>query len=77
MFRNERERRRTLAKLEEGRSGLEKEPVQRKSGETAPAEREQLLQSVFNNSPVALIVTRLADSRVVDVNESFVESSGF
>jgi PAS domain S-box-containing protein len=77
IFRYERERSLALEKLQEGRNELEKELVQRKSGEIALSESEQLLRAVFNSSPVAIVVTRLADSRVVDVNESFVEFSGY
>ena len=77
IFRYERERSLAYEKLQEGRDELEKELGQRKKGEIALAEHEQLLQTVFNGSPVALVVTRMADSRVVDVNESFVESSGY
>jgi PAS domain S-box-containing protein len=77
IFRYERERSIAFEKLEEGRKDLEKELVQRKEGEIALAEREQLLRTVFDNSPVALVVTRLSDSRVVDVNESFLASSGY
>jgi len=77
IFRYERERSFAYEKLQEGRDELEKELGQRKKSEIALAEREQLFRAVFNRSPVALVVTRLADSQVVDVNESFVEFSGF
>ena len=73
----EHERSLALEQLEEGRKELEKELVQRKEGQIALAEREQLLRTVFDSSPIALVVTRLADSRVVDVNESFVATSGY
>ena len=77
IFRYERERSIAFEQLEKGRKELAKELLQRKEGEIALAEREQLLRTVFDNSPVALVVTRLADSRVVDVNESFVATSGY
>ena len=77
IFRYERERSLAFEKLQEGRDELEKELGQRKKSEMALAEREQLFRAVFNSSPVALVITRLADSRVVDVNESFVALSGY
>jgi PAS domain S-box-containing protein len=66
-----------LVKLEKGRKTPAEGIIQRQKVELSLAEREQLLQTVFNNSPVALVVTRLADSQIVDVNEAFVETSGF
>ena len=77
IFRYERERSIALEQLEKGRNELEKELVQRKEGEIALAKSEQLFRTVFDSSPVPLVVTRLADSRVIDVNESFVASSGY
>lgn len=73
----DRERGLALKQLEEGRQQLEQELVQRKEGQVALAEREQLLRTLFDSSPVALVLTRMADSRVVDVNEIFVAISGY
>jgi PAS domain S-box-containing protein len=77
IFRYERERSLALEQLNKGRKDLEQELAQRREAQVALAEREQLLRTVFNSSPVALVVTRLADSRVVDVNDSFVATSGY
>ena len=51
--------------------------MERKAAEKTLADHEQLLRTVFDNSPVAIVVTRLADSRIVDVNDVFVASSGY
>jgi PAS domain S-box-containing protein len=63
--------------MEKGRKAPAEGIIQRKNGELSLAEHEQLLQTVFNKCPVALVVARLADSQVVDVNEAFVATSGF
>ncbi len=73
----DRERGRALKELETGRQELERELAQRTEAQTALAEREQLLRTVFDSSPVALVLTRLADNRIADVNETFVATSGY
>jgi PAS domain S-box-containing protein len=77
ILRYERERLRQVEQLEKGRRELLSELVERQAAEKTLADNEQLLQTVFDYSPVAIIVTRLADSRIVDVNDVFVASSGY
>jgi PAS domain S-box-containing protein len=77
ILRYERERLRQVEQLDKGRRELLSELVERQAAEKTLADNEQLLRTVFDYSPVAIIVTRLADSRIVDVNDVFVASSGY
>lgn len=74
---HDREKSLALKQLEQGRQELQQELAQRTKAQVALAEREQLLRTVFDSSPVALVLTRLADSCIVDVNETFVAISGY
>ncbi len=72
-----RQRSRYFKQLERTRIELQKELLQRRQAEEALAASEQLIRTIFDNSPVAVVVTRLADNQIVDVNEAFVEVTGY
>ncbi len=72
-----RQRVRDFENLERARQDLQKELAGRREAESALAKRMQLIRAVFDNSPVPIIVTRLADNRVIDLNESFLAASGY
>jgi PAS domain S-box-containing protein len=76
-LRHDSEKLRHVEQLESGRRELQNELAVRKAAEKTLADNEQLLRTVFDYSPVAIVVTRLADSRIVDVNNVFVASSGY
>jgi PAS domain S-box-containing protein len=73
----ERRRVNDFALVKQTQAELENELARRKEAEAALKRRELLIRTVFENSPVALVVTRLSDHRVIDVNEAFVASSGY
>jgi len=77
ILRYERERLEHVEQLEKGRRELLSELVERQAAEKTLADNEQLLRTVFDYSPVAIVVTRLADSQIVDVNDVFVASFGY
>jgi PAS domain S-box-containing protein len=72
-----RQKSRDFEQLEQTRKELEKELVHRREAETALASSEQLIRTIFDNSPVAIVVTRLPDSRIVNVNDYFEAVTGY
>lgn len=76
-IRYRRQRRRGFEQLERTRSELQNELSHRRKAERSLAASEQLIRIIFENSPVAVVVTRLTDSRIVNVNEAFVEATGY
>ncbi len=55
----------------------EKEATERKVAERALRESEARLSTIFHHSPVGIVITRLADGTVVDVNEAFANLHGY
>ena len=51
--------------------------TRRKEAETALRNSEQRLSTVFHLSPTPIAIVRLADSRLVDVNEAFALGCGY
>ena len=72
-----RERKRDFAQLERARNELQTELEHRHKAEAALTASEQLSRTVFDNSPVAIAVTRMADNRVIEVNAAFQAASGY
>ena len=55
----------------------EEEVTTRRRAEEALRESELRFSRVFQTSPVAISIVRLADSKFIDVNDAFLELSGF
>lgn len=51
--------------------------TKRKRAEEAQRESERRFSALFEASPVSIAVTRLRDSRIVDVNPAWLEATGF
>lgn len=51
--------------------------IQRKRAEAALRASEEKFAKVFHAGPLVLTITRLADGRFVDVNETFVQMTGY
>jgi PAS domain S-box-containing protein len=51
--------------------------IQRKQAEAALRASEEKFAKVFRAGPLILTITRLADGRFVDVNETFVQMTGY
>ncbi len=67
--------------VEEGRPkeliGVMTNVTERKHAEMALRESEERFSKVFHASPIAIAVTRLADGRILEVNESFEHIFGY
>jgi PAS domain S-box-containing protein len=74
---NARERSGSIARLTAMNRQLQEEISRREIVEGALAERSRLFGKVFNESPVSILIARLADMRIVDVNEWFLTATGF
>jgi PAS domain S-box-containing protein len=68
--RYERDRSGNISRLIEANRLLAKEVAQRQTA-------ERLFRTVFNGSPVSIVIARLEDMRVVDVNDWFLSVTGF
>lgn len=51
--------------------------TERKQAEEALRESEEKFSKAFRSSPAAMTLTRLEDSRIIDVNNSFLRATGF
>jgi PAS domain S-box-containing protein len=51
--------------------------IQRKQAEAALRASEEKFAKVFQAGPLALTITRLADGRLIDVNKTFVQMTGY
>ena len=73
------ERRRTeyFLTLKDTNVKLEKEIREREQVERALNESENLFRTIFETSPDAIIVSCLRDNRIIDVNNGFLELTGF
>jgi PAS domain S-box-containing protein len=72
-----RQRNRDFQQLVHTGNELQNELAHRRQAESALAASEQLIRTIFDNSPVPIVVTRLADNQIVKVNEAFVTASGY
>ena len=51
--------------------------IQRKQAEVALRASEEKFAKVFHAGPLVITITRLADGRLVDINETFVQTTGY
>lgn len=75
--RYERRRSEYVLSLKDTNAQLEKEVSERKKIEHALKESENLFRTVFETIPDSIIVSRLQDNTIVDVNNGFLELTGF
>jgi PAS domain S-box-containing protein len=66
-----------LAALKTAHDDLRREIESRSRTEHALEKSERLLRTVFNASSEAIIITQVADGRVVEVNQGFTDLTGF
>lgn len=75
--RYERHRTEYVLTLKDANVQLEKEVREREQVERALTESENLFRTIFETSPDAIIVSCLRDNRIIDVNNGFLELTGF
>lgn len=75
--RYERRRSEYVRTLKNTNAQLEKEISEREEIERALKESENLFRTVFETIPDSIIVSRLQDNTIVDVNNGFLELTGF
>ena len=75
--RYERHRTAHLTELKETNEQLQREVVERKRTEQALQESERLFRTIFETIPDSIIISRLQDNSIVDVNNGFLELTGF
>ncbi|MBW4520585.1 MAG: PAS domain S-box protein [Scytolyngbya sp. HA4215-MV1] len=51
--------------------------TERKQAELALKESEEKFSKAFSSSPSPILIIRFADSKIIDVNDSFLKSSGY
>jgi len=66
-----------VMQLEEANRALELGITERKQAEQVLRESEERFATIFRASPIGIILTRLADGRVSDVNEAFLSMFGY
>ncbi|MGA2350616.1 MAG: PAS domain S-box protein [Terracidiphilus sp.] len=57
--------------------GLIRDITEHKRAELAMQDSEERYRAVFQTSPDALMISRMSDGTVLDVNQSFLDSAGF
>ncbi len=75
--RYERHRTKYFADLKDTNDQLQREASERQQAEIAQQESERLFRTVFETIPDSIIVSRLRDNRIIDVNNGFLELTGF
>ena len=75
--RYERHRTEYVIKLKGTNDQLKREADERIHVERALLESEKLFRTVFETIPDSIIVSRLRDNRIIDVNNGFLELTGF
>ncbi len=75
--RYERYRKESYQTLNRANFQLARQFEERRQAEAALKERERLFRTIFNTSPDAIMLSRLADSVIVDVNPGFTELTGY
>jgi len=75
--RYERHRSEYVRHLKDTNALLENEISERVQVESALQESENLFRSIFETSPDAIIISCLRDNRIIDVNNGFLELTGF
>ena len=75
--RYERHRTTYFSQLRVTNDQLQKEAAERKQAERALQESERLFRTVFETIPDSIIVSRLQDNTIVDVNNGFLGLTGF
>lgn len=66
-----------LTQLALQNQSLRQEVTERQQTEAALRSSEEKFAKVFHASPLAITITRLADSRFIEVNETFVHITGY
>ncbi len=56
---------------------LERELSERRATELALREKEEKFSKAFQTSPYMITITRAADGKIIDVNDTFCETSGY
>ncbi len=56
---------------------LQRELIEHKQAEKALRESEKKFSKIFRSSPVGMVITSLADGKIIDVNDSFARITGY
>ena len=60
-----------------GTTGIARDITSRKRTEEALRQSEEKFAKIFNSSPDAIVLSSIADGRIIEVNDSFTRLSGF
>jgi PAS domain S-box-containing protein len=75
--RYERQKAESFAMLERRNIELRNLIEERKNAERILTERENLLRTIYDSSPVSIIISRLTDAQVIDINQAFAALTGY
>ena len=75
--RYEKHRSQYFSEIKETNNQLKIEAEERQEAERALQENERLFRTVFETIPDSIIISRLKDNRIIDVNNGFLELTGF
>ena len=64
-------------KLTLAQDQLRKDLADRRQTEKSLQQSEMLFRTVFETSPDAIVITRIADNRIIDINEGFTAYTGY